>query len=59
MIERVFGNKKTTIVGVTLLGLCFTAVFIGKATLTDVSVFMMGGFALFFAKDGKSKPKNQ
>jgi hypothetical protein len=65
LIERIFGNPKTTLLGLIIIGLCFVLVFYEKATLTEVSAFMMGAFALFFFKDpqdGKAaggKPKDQ
>jgi hypothetical protein len=33
------------------MGLCFVLVFYEKATLTEVSAFLMGAFALMFLKD--------
>ena len=63
LIERIFGNPKTTLLGLIIIGLCFVLVFYEKATLTEVSAFMMGAFALMFFKDpqdGKAtggKPK--
>lgn len=51
LIDRLFRNPKTTILGLLLIGICFTLVFFGKATLTEVSAFMMGSFALLFLKD--------
>ncbi len=65
LIERIFGNPKTTLLGLIIIGLCFVLVFYEKATLTEVSAFMMGAFALMFLKDPKDgeatggKPKNQ
>jgi hypothetical protein len=66
LIERIFGNPKTTLLGLIIIGLCFVLVFYEKATLTEVSAFMMGAFALMFLKDPKEdgeatggKPKNQ
>jgi hypothetical protein len=53
LIERIFGNPKTTILGLIIIGLCFVLVFYERATLTEVSAFMMGAFALLFLKDGK------
>ena len=53
LIERIFGNPKTTILGLIIIGLCFVLVFYERATLTEVSAFMMGAFALMFFKDGK------
>ena len=65
LIERIFGNPKTTLLGLIIIGLCFVLVFYEKATLTEVSAFMMGAFALFFFKDGNDgketggKPTNK
>jgi hypothetical protein len=51
MIERVFKNKKTTILGLLILVCSFVLVWFDKATLTEVSLFLTGGFALLFMKD--------
>jgi hypothetical protein len=65
LIERIFKNPKTTILGLLIIALCFTLVWGGRATLTEVSTFMVGAFALMFLKDPKDgedaggKPKNQ
>ena len=65
LIERIFGNPKTTLLGLIIIGLCFVLVFYEKATLTELSAFMMGAFALMFLKDPKDgkatggKPKDQ
>jgi Na+/alanine symporter len=62
LIERIFGNPKTTILGLLIIALCFVLVWGGRATLTEVSTFMVGAFALFFFKDGEAtggKPKDQ
>jgi hypothetical protein len=65
LIERIFGNPKTTILGLIIIGLCFVLVWGGKATLTEMSAFMMGAFALMFLKDPKDgeaaggKPKDK
>ncbi len=66
LIERIFGNPKTTLLGLIIIGLCFVLVFYEKATLTEMSAFMVGAFALMFLKDPKEdgeatggKPKNQ
>lgn len=55
IIERLFKNPKTTILGLLILGLCFVLVFYEKATLTEVSAFLMGAFALMFLKDPKDE----
>ena len=65
LIERIFKNPKTTLLGLLIIALCFVLVWGGKATLTEMSAFMMGAFALMFLKDPKDgeatggKPKNQ
>ena len=66
LIERIFGNPKTTLLGLIIIGLCFVLVFYEKATLTELSAFMVGAFALMFLKDPKEdgkatggKPKDQ
>ena len=65
LIERIFGNPKTTLLGLIIIGLCFVLVWAGRATLTEVSTFMVGAFALMFLKDPKDgeatggKPKDQ
>ena len=65
LIERIFGNPKTTILGLIIIGLCFVLVWAGRATLTEVSTFMVGAFALMFLKDPKDgeatgdKPKDK
>lgn len=55
MIDRVFKNFKTTIVGVIMFitGAIFVAT--DKASLTEFSAFIAAAFALFFTKDPKSK----
>ena len=53
LIERIFKNPKTTILGLLIIALCFTLVWGGRATLTEVSTFMVGAFALMFFKDPK------
>ena len=50
LIERIFGNPKTTLLGLIIIGLCFVLVFYEKATLTELSAFMVGAFALMFLK---------
>ncbi len=51
LIERLFKNPKTTILGLLIIGLCFVLVFYQRTTLTEVSAFLMGAFALMFLKD--------
>ena len=58
MIERIFKNRKTTIVGLVMLIVSFLFVWLEKATLIEVSVFITGGFAMLFMKDPK-KPNEK
>ena len=53
IIERIWKDPKTTVLGLLIVGLCFVLVFYEKATLTEVSAFLMGAFALLFLKDPK------
>jgi hypothetical protein len=55
LIERLFRNPKTTLLGLILISLCFLLVFLERASLTEVSTFMVGAFALFFLKDPKDE----
>jgi hypothetical protein len=51
VIERVFKNRKTTALGLFILLSSFVLVWFDKATLTEVSLFLTGGFAMLFIKD--------
>jgi hypothetical protein len=51
LIERIWKEPKTTVLGLLIVGLCFVLVFYEKASLTEVSAFLMGAFALMFLKD--------
>ena len=53
LIERIFKNPKTTLLGLLIIALCFVLVWAGRASLTEVSTFMVGAFALMFFKDPK------
>lgn len=57
MIDRIFKNKKTTVLGLITIAVSFVFVWFEKATLTEVSVFLTGGFAMLFMRD--PKPKEQ
>jgi hypothetical protein len=52
IIERI-SQPQNNILGLIIIGLCFVLVFYEKASLTEVSAFMMGAFALLFLKDPK------
>ena len=53
MIDRLFRNLKTTFLGLIVLLVCFIFVWYGKATLSEVGVFVVGGFSMLFLKDPK------
>ena len=55
MINRLFRNYKTTLLGLVVLGLTFLFVWFDKATLTEVSLFITGGVALLFMRDPEIK----
>ena len=51
MIDRLFRNPKTTIIGLAVLIVSFAFVWFGKSTLSEVGIFIMGGFSMLFLKD--------
>lgn len=53
MIDRIFKNWKTTTLGLSILVVCFVLVYLEKTTLSDVSLFLGGGFMMLFIKDKK------
>jgi hypothetical protein len=53
MIDRLFRNLKTTFLGLIVLLVCFGFVWYGKATLSELGVFVVGGFSMLFLKDPK------
>jgi len=53
IIERIWKDPKTTVLGLLIVGLCFALVFFEKASLNEVGAFLMGAFALLFLKDPK------
>ncbi len=66
MIDRLFRNWKTTVIGSVVLITCFAFVWFGAATLSELGVFLAGGFTMLFLKDPKDdgkatggKPTNQ
>ncbi len=54
MIERLFANAKTTIVGLIIFLTGAVLVAFEKASLTEFGAFIGVAFALFFSKDPKS-----
>ena len=59
MISRIFRNPKTTVIGLILISFGGILVWFEKASLTEFSAFIMGGFALMMSKDGEGDNKNQ
>jgi hypothetical protein len=57
MIERLFTNIKTTVVGLIIFLTGALLVAFDKASLTEFGAFIGVAFALFFSKDPKSKSK--
>ena len=57
MIDRILKNWKTTVLGLAILITCFILVFMEKSTLTEVSVFICGGFFVLFSKDSMLRKK--
>ena len=57
MIERLFTNIKTTIVGLIIFVTGAMLVAFDKASLTEFGAFIGVAFALFFSKDPKQKTK--
>ena len=55
MINRIFKNWKTTVIGFIIIIGALVFVFLDKATLTEAGAFMGIGLGLFFMKDGKTK----
>ncbi len=51
MIDRIFKNWKTTLIGLLVIGSSVGAVFANKATLTEAGAFITMGIAFFFLKD--------
>lgn len=57
MIERIFANIQTTIVGAIIFVTGVALVAMEKATLTEFGAFIGVAFALFFSKDPKALNK--
>ena len=57
MIERLFTNIKTTVVGLIIFLTGVLLVAFDKASLTEFGAFIGVAFALFFSKDPKSTSK--
>jgi len=57
MIERLFTNIKTTVVGLIIFLTGALLVAFDKASLTEFGAFIGVAFALFFSKDPKQTTK--
>jgi hypothetical protein len=57
LIERIFKNWKTTLLGLAMIVACFVLVFIEKATLSEASMFIVGGFTMLFLRDSADSVK--
>lgn len=55
MIDRIFKNIKTTMVGITSFLTGAIMVYLDKASLSEFGGFIGVAFAFFFAKDPKQK----
>ena len=53
MIDRIFRNPKTTLIGLILISFGGILVWYEKASLNEFSAFIMGGFALMMSRDGE------
>lgn len=51
MVERIFKNWKTTLLGSLIIISALGFVYLEKATLTEAGAFMGVGLGLFFLKD--------
>lgn len=51
MFDRIFKNWKTSTLGLSIILTCFVFLWFEKTTLTDISLFLGGGFLLLFSKD--------
>lgn len=54
MIDRIFKNWKTTLIGAMIIVGALVFVYLDKATLTEAGTFIGVGMTLFFLKDVKS-----
>jgi len=57
LIERIFKNWKTTLLGLAMIVACFVLVFLEKATLSEASMFIVGGFTMLFLRDSADSGK--
>ena len=55
MIERIFSNWKTTIIGLLILGVALYTIISGIATWLEASPGLAGLYAIFYKKDKKEE----
>ena len=53
MVERIFKNWKTSLIGLLLIIGGVSMFFLDKAMLTEAGAFITVSMTLFFVKDGK------
>ena len=51
--ERIFSNWKTTTLGIAVLIAGLVLVYLGKASLDELTAFITGALVLLISKDGK------
>jgi len=51
MIDRIFKNKRTTILGCGIILASLLLVYLEKASLTEAGAFIVAGLGFVFAKD--------
>jgi hypothetical protein len=59
MIDRIFNNWKTTLIGLAIIVGSIALVYLQRAALSEALAFITGGVALFFTKDGKGSADKQ
>lgn len=53
LIDRIFKNWKTSVIGAVIILGSLTLVYFEKASLTEAGAFIVAGIGLFFLKDQK------
>ncbi len=49
--KRVFSNKKTSLIGLVILAAALVAVFLGRASLSEVTALLPVVMGLFWVRD--------
>ncbi len=58
MIDRIFKNWKTTLVGLGIILAGLALVWFQKATLTEFTAFLVGGVGVMFMRDGRKNTES-